>query len=118
MVKLTRWCLLTVFVASLATAVLVRGNGYTAVAAEGGKYFVTYRSTRYEVDRQEFEQSRWRNRVNGVAVATMMISLFAFIGFESIRFGGGRHVTSRCCEPGPHVHLLKVQTAPERGPGN
>lgn len=118
MVKLIRWSLLTVFVASLATAVLVRSNGYTGVATEGGKYFATYKSTRYEVDRQEFEQTRWRNRVNGVAVATMVISLFAFIGFESVRFGGVRHITSRCSLPGPRVHLLKVPTVSGRGPGH
>ena len=118
MVKLIRWSLLTVFVASLATAVLVRSNGYTGVATEGGKYFVTFRSTRYEVDRHEFEQTRWRNRVNGVAGATMMISLFAFIGFESVRFGGGRHITSRCSGPGPRVRLLKVPTVSGRGPGH
>jgi len=65
------------------------------VAMEGGRYFITYKSTRYEVDRNEFEKTRWRNRVNGTSIATMMISLFSFIGFESVRFGGGRHITSR-----------------------
>jgi hypothetical protein len=118
MVKLIRWSLLTIFLASLATAVLVRSNGYTGVAMEAGKYFVTYKSTRYEVDRQEFEETRWRNRVNGIAVATMMISLFAFIGFESVRFGGGRHITSRCSGPGPRVRLLKLPTASGRGPAH
>src|SRR3954449_11436834 len=118
MVNLIRWSLLTVFIASLATAVLVRSNGYTGVDAEGGKYFVKYKSTRYEVDRQEFEQTHWRNRVNAVAVATMMISLFAFIGFESIRFGGGRHITSRCSGPGPRGRFLKVPTVLGRGPGH
>jgi hypothetical protein len=118
MVKLIRWSLLTLFIASLATAVLVRSNGYAGVATEGGKYFVTYKSTRYEVDRQEFEQTRWRDRVNGVAVATMMISLFAFIGFESVRFGRGQHITSRCGGPGPRARLLKVPTVSGRGPGH
>jgi len=91
MVRLIRWTLLTIFVASLATAVLVRSDGYTGVAMEGGKYFVTYKSTRYEVERNEFEQTRWRDRVNGISIATMMISLFSFIGFELVRFGSGRH---------------------------
>lgn len=94
MVMLIRWSLLAIFVASLATAVVVRSNGYTGAAAEGGKYFVTYKSARYEVDRNEFEETGWRNRVNGIAVATMMVSLFLFIGFESIRFGGGRAALS------------------------
>lgn len=118
MVKLIRWSLLTIFFASLATVVLVRSNGYTGVATEDGTYFVTYKSTRYEVDRNEFDQTRWRNRVNGIAVATMILSLFSFIGFESVRFGGGRHITSRCSGPEPHVRLLKVPTLPGRGPGH
>jgi len=116
-VKLIRWSLLTIFVASLAMAVSVRGNGYTGVATERGKYFVTYKSTRYEVDRGEFERTRWRNRVNGVAVATMMVSLFSFIAFESVRFGGGRHTTGRCSGPGPRARLLKRPTALGRGRG-
>ena len=70
--------------------VMVRGNGY-GVAAEGGMYYVTYKSTRYQVAHDEFEQTQWQNRVNGIAVATMMVSLFAFIDIESTRFGSGRH---------------------------
>ena len=117
MVKLIRWSLLTIFFASLATAIMVRSNGYTGVATESGKYFVTYKSIRYEFNRQEFEQTRWRNRVNGVAVATMMISLFAFIGVGSVRFVGGRHITSRCSGPGPRARLLEVPTVSGRGRG-
>jgi hypothetical protein len=108
MVTLIRWSLLSVFVASLATAVLVRSNGYTGVAAENGKYFVTYRSARQEVDRQAFEETRRRNRVNGIAVATMIVSLFAFIGVESARFAGGRRVTSRG-GPAPRVRRASVE---------
>jgi hypothetical protein len=84
-VSLIRWSLLTIFAASLAIAVSVRSNGYTGVATENGKYFLTYKSTRYEVDRNEFEQTRWRNRITWIAASAMMISLFTFIGFESIR---------------------------------
>jgi hypothetical protein len=115
---LIRWSLLSIFFASLAMAILVRSNGYTGVAAEDGKYFVTFKSARYEVDRNEFEQTRWRNRVNGVAVATMMLSLFSFIGFDSVRFRGVRHITKRRSGPGPGVRLLKVPMLPGRGPGH
>jgi hypothetical protein len=94
MMTLIRWGLLTLFAASLATAVMVRSNGYTGVATEEDKYFVTYKSTRYEVSREEFEQTRWRNRVNGIAVWSMMLSLFTFIGFESVRFRGGSRTTA------------------------
>jgi hypothetical protein len=112
MVNLIRWSLLVIFVVSLATAVTVRSNGYTGVESEGNNYYVTYKSTRYEVSHEEFEETRWRNRVNGIAVASMMISLFAFIGIESVRFGGRRHI------PRPRVGVLKLPTASGRGPAH
>lgn len=93
-----------IFVASLATAVVVRSNGYTSAASEDGKFFVSYKSARYMVDREVFEETRWRNRVNGVAIVTMLLSLFAFIGFESIRRGGGRRLIPQRAVSAQQVH--------------
>src|SRR5437764_11753842 len=95
MANLIRWCLFTVVVTSVATAVVVRSTGYTGVSTEAGKYFVTYKSARYEVSRDDFERTRRRDRINGVAVMCGMFSCFAFVGFESVRFRGRPHVAKR-----------------------
>lgn len=90
MMALIRWSLLAVFVTSAATTVFVRSDGYTPVEAEDGRYFVAYKETRHAISRQEFEEARWRYRVNAGAAATMVISLFAFIGLQWARFSGVR----------------------------
>jgi hypothetical protein len=88
--KFVLWLLLGIFVASTITAVTVRITGYTGVAIENGRYFVRYRSTRFEVTRREYEESHWRDRVGSIAAGTMMVSLFAFIGLNCLLRTAGR----------------------------
>jgi len=85
MLKVIWWFLLLIFLISTATAVTIRSTGDTGAVAENGRYFVQYRSTRHEVTREEYDQTRRRNHVAEIAAATMMISLFAFIGIHSLR---------------------------------
>jgi hypothetical protein len=115
--RLIRWSLLTIFVISMTAAVIVRSTGYTGVVSESGRFFVTYRSSRYEVSREAYEQARWRNRVAATAAVTMMVALFAFIGIELVRLGG-RHITTRCSGLAPRVRRLKLPVVSGRGPGH
>ncbi|MCA9647550.1 MAG: hypothetical protein H6816_07475 [Phycisphaerales bacterium] len=84
------WTLLLVFLLSCTTMVTVRSTGYTSVAAEDGKYYLQFRSSRFETTREEYEDARWHGVVSGVAAATMFCSLFAFIGLESVRYRARR----------------------------
>ncbi|HYE17622.1 MAG TPA: hypothetical protein VEA69_04215 [Tepidisphaeraceae bacterium] len=90
MLRVVRWTLLTAFVASVVTAVGVRQSGYTRASLEDGRYYASYRSTRDEVSAEEYERIWWRDRITQGAVFTMTLSLIAFAGLESVRFGGSR----------------------------
>lgn len=93
--RVIRWILLMIFIVSVTTAIAVRGSGYTGVIAENGKYFKIYKSARYEVSREEYEHTRWRDPVAFGAVAIMVLSLLVFITIESRSSRGGRHITTR-----------------------
>lgn len=91
MVKFIRWILLSVFFCSVVVLLLVHPSVSTPATIENGKYVIFYRSTRYEVSRQEYETLRAetqadsrQNAVMMLATATMMISLFFFVGFDRI----------------------------------
>jgi hypothetical protein len=80
------WVVLLVCLLSSATMLLVRSTGYTSTAREGDKYYLLVRSERYETTREEYDATRWRNGVSGVAAAGMLISLLAFVGLEAVRY--------------------------------
>lgn len=84
--NLVRCFLLVIFIGSATTAVSVRTTGYTNALIENGKHFATFRSAKYEVSEQEYYRIQRKDPLTRAAVVAMMLSLFAFIGIESIRF--------------------------------
>ena len=108
-IQLIRGFLVALIFAATATALMVRGSGYTAATSEGGKYFVSYKSTRYEVTRAEFERVRFHNRVSTAAICAIAISLIALAGWESIRCGGRRNSLNIGNDLARRVRLLRIK---------
>jgi hypothetical protein len=74
-----RWILLAIFLGSVTVAVFVRSTGYSGVFAKDGKYYLTYKSMKFETSRERYEDAKWRNPLVLTATTIMMLSLFAFI---------------------------------------
>ena len=87
MIHLLRAILLCGFIASVAVMVILRSPGQATVI-EDGRYFVRYKQLRYEITRAQYEENKklmWRARWSRNAMLTMFLSLFCFIGIESVR---------------------------------
>jgi len=104
-IQLIRWFLIALV---LAAAIIVRGSGYSGATSDGGKYYVSYKSTRYEVTRAEFEHVRFDNRVSTTAISAIAISLFV-LGWESIRSGGKRNPLNIGNDLARRVRLLRIK---------
>lgn len=105
MMTVIRLFLLVAFAASVATLLFFPRPG-DATFVKDGKYFARfYRSTVYEITRDQYDENNavaWRGRVRGAALVSMYASLAAFIAIESVHLGG-RHITSRCSGPWPRL---------------
>ena len=88
--RYVRVLILLIFVASLITLVAFPSTGDTSTETSGGKYYTLYRSTRTEATREEYAHARARIRAAGITSATLMISLFGFIGLETVIFTNRR----------------------------
>ena len=108
-IQLIRWFLIALIFAAAATAIIVRGSGYSGATSDGGKYFVSYKSTRYEVTRAEFEYVRFHNRVSTAAMSAIAFSLIVLIGWESVRSGGKRNPLNIGTDLARRVRLLKIK---------
>lgn len=108
-IQLIRWFLIALIFAAAATAIIVRGSGYSGATSDGGKYFVSYKSMRYEVTRAEFEYVRFHNRVSTAAISAIAISLFVLAGWESIRNGGRRNPLNIGNDLARRVRLLRIK---------
>lgn len=108
-IQLIRRFLVALIFAAAATAMMVRGTGYSSATADGGKYFVSYKSTRNEVTRAEFEHVRFHNRVSTAAISAIAISLIVLAGWESIRSGGRRNPLNIGNDLARRVRLLRIK---------
>jgi len=108
-IQLIRWFLIALVFAAAATAITVRGTGYTGITAEGGKYFVRFKSTQYEVTRAEYEHVRFHSRVSTAAICAIAISLIVLGGWESIRSGGRRNPLNIGNDLARRVRLLRIK---------
>ena len=62
-----------------------RSTGWGGVDEVSERYFVRYRSTRFEVSREEYEETRRRGRITDLAAVALMASMFGLIGIEQLR---------------------------------
>ncbi|HEX5241637.1 MAG TPA: hypothetical protein VFW23_00135 [Tepidisphaeraceae bacterium] len=108
-IQLIRWFLIALVFAAAAAAIIVRGSGYSGATSDGGKYYVSYKSTQYEVTRVEFEHVRFHNRVSTAAISAIAISLFVLAGWESIRSGGRRNPLNIGNDLARRVRLLRIK---------
>jgi hypothetical protein len=120
MITVIRLFLLVVFAASVAT-LLFFPRPSDPTFEKDGRYFARYyRSTVYEMTRDQYEENNavaWRGRVRGAALLTMYASLGVFIALESIRLQG-RHIITRSNRPGARVRSLKLPMSCGRGGGD
>ena len=82
-----RLLMLLAFFASVATMLSLRSPAWDT-SVEGGRYFIRYKQLRHEVTRKQYDQNEammWRNRASSRATVVMFLSLFGFIGIESLR---------------------------------
>jgi len=105
-IQLIHWFLIALV---LAAAIIARGSGYSGATSDGGKYYVSYKSTRYEVTRAEFENVRFHNRVSTAAISAVVISWIALGGWESIRSGGRRNPLNIGNDLERRVRLLRIK---------
>jgi hypothetical protein len=85
MLRALFWISLGVFVASTGVLLAIRSPGYTSTASENGKYYVAYRSTRYEVTNEEYESATFRIGASEICCFVMLISLFGVGGVHTLR---------------------------------
>jgi hypothetical protein len=72
--------LLGALVLALAVTLVVVGSGWSGYGArvEGGSYYLTHRSQRFEVTPEEYEDARWRNAVLRPAGFALVASVIVF----------------------------------------
>jgi len=78
--RVIRWTLILVFILSTTVAVIVRSTGYTGVESDQGKYYVTFKSMRYEVSEQQQQEIYRRDRISWTAALLMISSMLALGG--------------------------------------
>jgi hypothetical protein len=86
--------LATAFLISAATAVAVRGSGWST-RMENGKYYLSFKSDRYETTAEEFNRTEHHNRIAGWAVFCMFASAGGFIAIEAINYPRGHNLRRR-----------------------
>jgi hypothetical protein len=81
--RIIRAILLALFLLSVVTVIAVRTTGCTATAMENGKFYLCYRSQRFETTPEEFANARLRGRIVFAAAGAMIVSLALFIAIQS-----------------------------------
>jgi hypothetical protein len=79
------WTLLGLFVVSTCVTLTHRISGYTNASMDNGHYFASYRSTRYEVTKEEYDRVRFRDPLSFYAGMAMILSACGLGGLEKLR---------------------------------
>jgi hypothetical protein len=88
--RIVWWTLLGLFVVSTCGTLTHRMSGYTNASIENDRYFASYRSTRYEVTKEEYERVKFRDPLTFDAGMAMIFSACGLGGLEMLRRSRGR----------------------------
>lgn len=88
--RIVWWTILLAFVVSTGVTLTHVTSGYTGATTENGRYFASYRSTRYEVSKQEYDQISYSDPLARWSGAVMFLSACGIGGLDKLRRPGGR----------------------------
>lgn len=87
--RIVWWTLLVVFAVATCVTLANPMSGYSHASMENGRYFVSYRSARYEVSKEEYDRVKFRDPLSFCAGMAMILSACGLGGLEQLRRSGG-----------------------------